>query len=557
MKQEKIGRQRNDRFDQTSSIMNRNLMSYALIGCLLALSPALKAACSTLPGPCVVPRTPHGIYATVGIKMYEDNYLKTHSSVPADYFTGTVYPQLLANPDLSGITLYVYWSMVNPNPGAPLPSDMGLINDLFNTVEAYNSTNQTHKTIQLVVTPGIHSPKWLLGSIGMNDGMLTSCNYLFDKTYPSPPAGGECGKVTFSGFDQGGYDNKTGAATQQDLPMPWDSTYKTAWQTFLTALNAEFGSKPELVSIAVAGPTASSEEMILPANQNTHGIAQLNGLTPNQMWNKLLAHHYTSAYKDHMKYHKSDVAFVDEWANAIDFYGKNFSEITLTVSTGDGLPNLDAPLLTDVPCNAKTETCSFTIPTSPIDFSTVCHPGTMDCAAEATILAYFNQSSVGGPNAKSTQMDGMKGGAKQGNLALPGVKLISESTDVYTSPSQRILGGSQLAKPFSSDAEGATSEGACPSTCSPEQALYNVLAEFFDGTNQSLTFPSGTVPKVGGDPGSAPLNYLQIWGVDITYASDSAYNPQVAVMMGSTTAYVSAQNLLHMASLALAMTAED
>jgi hypothetical protein len=274
------------------------------------------------------------------------------------------------------------------------------------------------------------------------------------------------------------------------------------------------------------------------------------------MWNKLLRHHYTSAYKDYTKYLNSDVAIIDEWENAIDFYGKTFSEITLTMSTGDGLPNLDAPLLTDVSCNPNKQSCSFSIPTSPIDFSGVCHPGSMDCAAETTILNYFIQSTVGGPNAKATQMDGMKGGAKQGNLAVPCVKLISENTDLYTSPQQRILGASQFAHRFSNDATGATSEGGCTSTCTPEQALYNVLAEFFDGTNQSLSFPSGTVMKVGGHPGSAPLNYLQIWGLDISYASDNATNPKVPVIIGGSTDMVSAQDLLHKASLALAMIAE-
>ena len=526
---------------------------------LLALAPALLAG----------PRTPHGIYATVGINMYEENYLKTHlhmTSVPSDYFTGTVYPDLLANPELSGITLYVYWSRLNPNP-APvglvergyLQYDWTVVQDLFDAVYAYNSTNKTHKAVQLVVTPGINSPKWLLGDIGMNDGLLYSCNYLFDGTYRRAPVGTECGKVTFSGFDEGGYDSKTGVARQQDLPMPWDSTYKDAWHTFLTALAAEYRSRPELVSIAVAGPTASSEEMILPANQNTHDVVQLNGLTPNQMWNKLLKHHYTSAYKDYMKYQNSDVAIIDEWVNAIDFYGKTFSEITLTMTTGDGLPNLDAPLLTDVSCNPNKQSCSFSIPTSPIDFSGVCHPGNMDCAAETTILNYFIQSTVGGPNAKATQMDGMKGGAKQGNLAVPCVKLISESTDLYTSPSQRILGASQFAHRFSEimNQSQIDDEGGCTSTCSPEQALYNVLAEFFDGTNQSLSFPSGTVMKVGGHPGSAPLNYLQIWGLDIQYASEHASDPTVPmIMMGGSLNPMSAQDLLHMASQALKMIAE-
>src|SRR5271166_3615702 len=151
----------------------------------LALAPALMAACSTLPVPCVVPRTPRGIYATVGIRMYEDAYLKANkvTSVPSDYFKGTVYPDLLANPDLSGITLYVYWSRLNPNP-APvgvvklgyLQYDWTVVQDLFDAVEAYNTLHKTQKTVQLVVTPGINSPTWLLGHVGMDDGLLSSCN---------------------------------------------------------------------------------------------------------------------------------------------------------------------------------------------------------------------------------------------------------------------------------------------------------------------------------------------------------------------------------------------
>jgi hypothetical protein len=522
----------------------------------LALAPALMAG----------PRTPHGIYAMVGIAQYEENYLRTHSSVPSDYFTSSVYPELLANPDVSGITLYVHWSRLNPNPapsGLPLPRgysqyDWTTIQDLLDLVAGYNTANKAHKTVQLVVTPGINSPTWLLGDVGMNNGLLYSCNYLFSTAYAPPPTGTECGKVTFSGFVEGGYDKATGVASPQDLPMPWDSTYKNAWQTFLTALAKQFGSRTELVSIAVAGPTASSEEMMFPTRQNTNGAVQLNSLTPEQMWNDLLENHYTGAYKDFIKYWNSDVAIIDEWEHAIDMFGKTFSGLTLTISTGDSFPNLDAPLPTDVPCNLnKGETCTFAIPSSPIDFHGVCLAnGDMDCAAETTILAYFNLSTVGGSNAKATMMDGMKGGAKHGNLGVPSVKLVSFETDLFTSPSQRILGGSQFAHRFSNDAAGAADEGGCTSGCSAEQAEYNVLVWFFDETSEGPSFPSGTV-AIGGHNGPAPLNYLQIYGGDVTYASNHASNPKVAVTMGGTTKMVTAQELLHKASLALAAIAEN
>jgi hypothetical protein len=343
--------------------------------------------------------------------------------------------------------------------------------------------------------------------------------------------------------------------------MPWNSTYKNAWHTFLGTLAKQVGSNSALVSIAVAGPTASSEEMMIPATQNTNGIAQIGG-TPEQMWNTLLAHHYTSAYKDYTKYLNSDVAIIDEWENEIDFYGKTFAGLTLTVSTGDGLPNLDAPLPTDVPCDLNKESCSFTIPTSPIDFQTVCQvKADMDCAAESTILNYFIQSTVGGSNAKATMTDGMKGGPKHANLGVPSLKLISQSTDLYTSPSQRILGGAQFATKFTTknsddgiSDEGSTDEGGCASTCTAEQAAYNVLVWFFNGTSQGPNFLPGTVAQ-GGSSGTAPLNYLQIYGPDITYATADPFG-KVAVTMGGVTNYVSVQDLLHKASLALAMIGE-
>jgi len=60
---------------------------------------------------------------------------------------------------------------------------------------------------------------------------------------------------------------------------------------------------------------------------------------------------------------------------------------------------------------------------------------------------------------------------------------------------------------------------------------------------------------VGGHSGSAPLNYLQIYGKDITYATTDAFG-KVAVTMDGSINYFSAQDLLHKASLALALIAE-
>ena len=61
---------------------------------------------------------------------------------------------------------------------------------------------------------------------------------------------------------------------------------------------------------------------------------------------------------------------------------------------------------------------------------------------------------------------------------------------------------------------------------SAEQALYNVLGVYFDGTPVASFF--------GGTPGAAPLNYLQIYSPDIQYATANANAPAQVVENGVT-----------------------
>jgi hypothetical protein len=184
----------------------------------------------------------------------------------------------------------------------------------------------------------------------------------------------------------------------------------------------------------------------------------------------------------------------------------------------------------------------------------------------------------------------MKGsGNDKVNLGVPGVKLISQSTDLFTLPSKRILGGAQFGKAFSTFPveEGCTAVfppsgyasvddvpvGKIPAAClnpantksltslgfttfdqvteaayliSPEQAEYNVLTWFFDNTGVGSYF-SGT-------NGTAPLNYVQVYGPDITYATDNSSN-KAPVVMGGTTLKITAQMLLNEASESLGLIA--
>jgi len=511
-----------------------------------------------------IPRRPRGIYAIVNIpenikKEQAANPSITPSELEA-YFV-KLYLELLDNPAVSGLALWVNWAELNPNPPAAAnPYDWSWLDDAFNQTSAWNGRNPTKapKTIQLVPLPGFQTPQWVLDQI-------PSCDGLFRTPVVTPATA--CGKATFAGFVEG--------RGVRELPMPWNPLYKSSWRTFLTALAARYASNPAFVSISVAGPTASSEEMILPDNANTTRQDQFGGLLPNAMWLKLLAFHYP----DRPAYQRSDQAFIDEWKAAIDMYGEIFSGVTLVATTGSGLPNLAAK--------------GFTVPSG---FTEDCPHPTMDCAAETTILSYFERPAVGGANAKAAQEDGMEAARVslgRFNLGVDGIKLVSRSTAKFQAPAAQVLGGAQFNSSFANFTllEGCPSkfppkpsdrpagcsvpadctiQGCIPVACipqaclapgvtqadlasfrilknvpkkdliSPEQAAYNVLKVFFDGTPVAASF--------GASPGNTPLNYLQLYAADFLYAAANVHAPAQVVQTGGATVSMSAQDLLNLAS---------
>jgi uncharacterized protein (TIGR03437 family) len=535
-----------------------------LIWSLLGLAPALLAQ---------APRRPRGIYAVVNV---EDGINQEQKANPAiataqlDAYFNSLYQQLLSDPAISGLALQVHWDTLNPNaPGSATPYFWNYVDDAFAQAGAWNAANPTQapKTIQLIVTPGFQSPQWILAQI-------PSCDGLFQTPVVTPPS--TCGTATFTGYQEAG-DGTV-------LPLPWNPVYKSAWQTFLTALAARYGSNAAFVSIAVDGPTAASAEMIVPndANSNNPQTQFGTAITPSNMWIQLLAFHYAGQ----AAYQKTNQAFIDEWNNAIDLFGSIFSGITLVATTGDGFPNFAGATVT-IPPGFMAD-CAV----SP----------NLDCAAETTILAYFIQPAVGGANAKATQTSGMEASRVDNvNLGVPGVKQLSQSTAQLTPASAQILGGEQFNTTFSMATlmEGCTSTfppnasetpAGCviPSTCTtngclpvacipqaclapgitqanltkyqtfsavpsndlipPEQAEYNVLSVYFDGTASSASF--------GGTEGAAPLNYLQIYSEDIQYAIANANAPAQVVEGSGAVVSTTAQDLLNLASQKLAAIAE-
>jgi uncharacterized protein (TIGR03437 family) len=517
------------------------------------------------------PRQPRGVYAVVNVEQIINQQQKANPSItPAqlDAYLDSYYLGLLQNPAVAGLTLQVHWDTLNPNPpSAANAYQWNTVDDAFAQAAVWSTQNPgaTPKTIQLIVTPGFNSPQWLLSQI-------PSCDGLFQSPVQTPP--GTCGLATFQGYNESG-DSTT-------LPLPWNPVYKSAWQVFLIALAARYGPNPAFVSIAVSGPTAASAEMIVPNNGNSNNPQTQFGvpIAPTAMWRQLLAFRYPGM----PAYLNSDQAFIDEWNAAIDLFGTVFSGLTLVATTGNGLPSFGA---------------NFTVPTA---FTADCGNPNMDCAAETTILSHFVEASVGGANGKSTQTSGME--ASRGgivNLGVAGLKQLAQVTAGLTSPSSQILGGAQFNTSFSADpvGEGCTStfppdstdtppsctippacttQGCVPVACipqsclapgvtpaslasfrtfnavpskdliPPEQSEYNVLSLFFSGTPVASYFSSM--------PGTAPLNYLQVYSPDIQYATANAGHAAEIIEPGGATVLMSAQDMLNLASEKLLELAE-
>ncbi len=485
------------------------------------------------------------------------------------------FSNILSNPAVSGLVFVAPWSLLNPNWPSVYPTDSAY--DWSSLDAAFTAAANLNKTIQIAVDPGFNSPNWLFeemdsrygksGAFGPGSG---SCNGLFMD--PPRRVNSPCGYTTiFETFE-------TPKRIHKPLPLPWDPTYKSEWSTFLNALNQHIGANDSFVSIGVAGPTAMSEEMMLPNNRNQpfpltlasyaygtpSGTKTAAGIDAFSAWNCLLA----SNYGPKSPYLNSDRAFIEEWAAAIDLYGQVFSGITLTVSTGNSLPDFPTPPHTTgcaISSSISLPAGNPSLTAPPPGFVPDCSasaawPGgpvwPMDCAAETAILAYFAEPPVGGANAKATQEDALAAWQidqiNGGNmLTTASVKWLSASTagGLMTMPGSvpgstpvvsRMLGVSAFSGAFSVakslPGEGcavqdtktlkttctlpdktpgcltSTTGGGCGPPPTAEDALFNVLQAYFAGTNVGGSF--GVAKGV-----NAPTNYLQVWWNDFAYAA--------------------------------------
>jgi hypothetical protein len=242
-----------------------------------------------------------------------------------------------------------------------------------------------------------------------------------------------------------------------ELPLPWNALYKRRWHTLLTEFARRFGEREAFVSIAMAGPTSQSEEIIMPRN----------GPGETDKWARLLEAHYKDG-----SYHRSNKAFVEEWKATIDEYGSIFQNVTLALTRAAGLP-----------FNSSNRE-----------------------ASTSEITAYFANKPM--PSLlKATQNNGI-------SAAHPlTIRPVKESAAEFP----QLLVGGEFATGFARDParQGCKNEDKTSYECrsiTPEQALTNDLAVVFAGT------PFGHF--YGSEDGRSAFHYLQIYQGDIQYANE-------------------------------------
>ena len=118
------------------------------------------------------------------------------------------YAGLLADPAIAGITFGAHWDQTQPSSGtAPSSFDWSYLDDVFTAASA------AQKTVQLIMTPGVDSPAWLMAE-------MPSCDPLFTK-------GERAGQLRFgyfrgvSGAAAGGYQRDS-AAVEHGIPAGVD-----------------------------------------------------------------------------------------------------------------------------------------------------------------------------------------------------------------------------------------------------------------------------------------------------------------------------------------------
>jgi BspA type Leucine rich repeat region (6 copies) len=492
-------------------IVSRNINACWVLILMISQSPSLSRA----DGLQSTAR-PLGVYAKVDVEDAISGFTNSASPSTAELhgLVRTLYADLLANPAISGITVGQHWDHIElydptNSPDGSAGYDWSYLDD------AFAEANAANKSVQLIITPGVDSPPWLLTNIPSCDGLFTN----------SGIAATNCGTVTFTNFPE--MQHSDGHV----LPLPWNPVYKAAWQDFLIHLNARYGFNPAFVSIAVAGPVCGSPEMILPTT--AYGSTQISGTNADDAWSILI----TNSFPSISEYQNTDQVFIDQWEQAIEMYEQIFAGVTLCLNPDAGdqfpFPSHNVTPHSDNVLYAMDCLASINSTNKKSNLYQDCLP----CEAKTEILSYF--ARVEGPNGKSTRVGGMTASSPDtlltGDIGIAGVKLLTS----LMPPSPPFHGGAEFDHPVSGDQRPQV---GCPdptnTNCQPTtvEAAYNILTVFFNQT-PAAGFYNGTV-------GTNYIQYLEVPYVDVAYAEANWCPDTNSLTLGST----SLQDLLNRAS---------
>ena len=505
---------------------------------------------------------PLGVYAHVDIEYALQGCNPCSQEQQLSYLS-ELYTKLLGNQAISGLAVGIHWDKIqlsSPNcynncvSGTDANGNSWIfLEGVFAAVEAAAKATGADKSVQLIITPGVDSPSWLLlpdtkwwcairrdpcttptcPCVPVADPPPLSCDKLF--TGPGAPA--DCGKVTFAKLPEEQRADPHGGPWQ--LPLPWNSAYQFYWGEFLKQVNAQYGGKRAFVSIAVAGPNGASTEMVLPTTANGSFQSLQNPTEQaDDAWSKMIAHDF----QDKPKYQDTDEVFIDNWTQTIKVYEQYFPDVTLVLTSNDGedLPafpwNTTMPhhpgkeklfdkMLFEKDCSQAIQEVNNGTPFTKTDYRS--------CEAKAEILSRFLTL---GDNAKATQVGGMRASSPTctGDIGLPGVKLLTPGSSLASPP---LIGGAAFDYAVSGtgktgeklrNEEGCppepsgtcwTTKGPAPNcTVSIEEAAYNALTNFFYGTPSAPDFggPCGGILNI---QCTATIQYVQVDFEDVLYAN--------------------------------------
>lgn len=511
----------------------------------------------------------------------------------------SLYRDMLTDPAVSGITLGVHWCAIQVcDPGAtsrrcqPYTATGG--NDWSYVDDALKMAAEHKKDVQLFITPGFDTPRWVLDKI-------KSCDALFRPGSVQAVPG--CGKVTFTSFPEQSH------ADGSELPLPWSYSYVSAWNRFLQDLHQETQNYPEaFAAIAIAGPVGGSTEMILPTTALGSYILQAGVATlADDMWNTLIANALAAGDIQSFKIagvfansafysQYPDQLFVDSWNATISQFERTFAGVTLLLTADSGIKDL--PELGVVKEEQKVaeilgpDAYGIYHELLPMDCQTDPHnnqiPTSASCQAKVEVLSYFAAEHVSDsqpiPNLKATNVGGMTASSniETGDIGVPGVKILAAWPSPLPLPPPPFLGGAefdfavtqgstiqQMGCPSKDICSILPAEAGCPAQAAcqilPEEAAYNVLTYFFNCTTAEsdtsnryfgfATTPScalTTLPNETANENTAPVQFVAPTYLDIVYAHNFENNcPSKPVYLNGSLSCTSMQDLLNQASNAL------